>query len=94
MTHNVGNDPVRYGLAVLSSSAKLSVRFSITHLVPVLAILLPTGLIVADLAVEEQHGKVDDVKVGKRGAEASREAPSPAISGQFHQDRTSLERTP
>lgn len=49
-----------------------------THSVPVLAVLLLAGLIIADLAVEEKNDKVDEVEVGQGCFKTGREAPSEA----------------
>lgn len=52
------------------------------HLLPVLSILLVARLVVAELPVHEEDGKVGDVKVGDRAGEPAGEAPGPAASGE------------
>lgn len=73
------DDLVRHELAVLPSAYLLME----THLVPVLAVLVATGLVVPPLSVDEEYGKVRDVEVCDGGREARGEAPCPAESLAF-----------
>jgi hypothetical protein len=71
-------------------------RSRATHLVPVLAVLVAAGLVVAPLAVDKEDGKVDDVEVGDGVGEASGKAPCPTGGelARLSQDRTADQLIP